>query len=413
MCDQQFLTQPTAFMTNDNLDLPFWEGFVASNLDRKEGAVWITLEADPAAAMVCSGCNSNCHRVHEASRRLIRDMPMFGESVWLWVPLRRLRCDQCGTRTERVEWLDRHARITRRLSDFVGLWCEKLPVAHVCKLSGLHWETVRKIERARLEGQLAMLPEARPQRLVMDEFALFKGHRYATVVLDADTRRVLWVGEGRSREAIRPFFNWLGAERCAEVQAVAMDMNTAFDLEVQQHCPNARVIYDLFHVIAKFGREVIDRVRVDEANRLKEDRPMRRVVKRARWLLLRNRENIPTSQLTSLNELLAANQALMTVYVMKASLKELWQPTSAWQWRRSWKTWLRMAHESDIAPLQKFANRLKSYWRGIVARVRWPMHTGQLEGINNRIKVMKRMAYGYRDSAFFFLKIKTAFPGNP
>jgi transposase len=272
---------------------------------------------------------------------------------------------------------------------------------------------VRRIERDRLERQLAALPPAQPTRLVMDEFALFKGHRYATVVLDADSRQVLWVGEGRSREAIRPFFGWLGPERCACIEAVAMDMNTAFDLEVRQHCPKARVVYDLFHVIAKYGREVIDRVRVDEANRLKDDRPQRKVVKRARWLLLRNRENVPTAQQASLDELLAANQALMTAYVMKAALKELWQPSGGWQWLRAWRNWLKMARDSGIEPLRKFATKLKPYWRGIAARLRWPMHTGQLEGINNRIKVMKRMAYGYRDSDFFFLKIKAAFPGNP
>ena len=247
----------------------------------------------------------------------------------------------------------------------------------------------------------------------MDEFALFKGHRYATVVLDADSRQVLWVGEGRSREAIRPFFEWLGPERCANIEAVAMDMNTAFDLEVQQQCPNARVVYDLFHVIAKYGREVIDRVRVDEANRLREDRPQRKVVKRARWLLLRNRENVPPAQQANLDELLAANQALMTVYVMKTALKELWQTSGGWQWLLAWRSWLKMARDSGIEPLRRFAAKLKPYWRGIAARLRWPMHTGQLEGINNRIKVMKRMAYGYRDSDFFFLKIKAAFPGNP
>ena len=338
---------------------------------------------------------------------------MFGQPVWLRVPIRRLRCGQCGTRTERVSWLDRHARVTRSLADFVSRWCEKLPVAHVCKLAGLHWETVRTIERARLERQLAALPEPQPKRLVMDEFALFKGHRYATVVLDADTRRVLWVGEGRSREAIRPFFDWLGVRRCTNIEAVAMDMNTAFDLEVRQHCPNARVVYDLFHVIAKYGREVIDRVRVDEANRLRDNRPQRKVVKRARWLLLRNPENVPPDQRTTLNELLAANQTLMTVYVMKASLKELWQHGSARSWLASWRNWLAMARDSGIEALRKFAAKLRPYWRGIVSRLRWPMHTGQLEGINNRIKVMKRMAYGYRDSAFFFLKIKAAFPGNP
>lgn len=103
----------------------------------------------------------------------------------------------------------------------------------------------------------------------------------------------------------------------------------------------------------------------------------------------------------------------MTVYLMKAELKALWSPTTAWGWRSAWKQWLRLADESAIPALKQFAKRLKSYWRGILSRVRWPMHTGQLEGINNRIKVIKRMAYGYRDSEFFFMKIKNDFPGNP
>jgi transposase len=400
-------------MSDHRLSLPFWEGFIATDLDVRKDEIWITLRRDPAAAMVCGGCGAHCYQVHDAGTRAIRELPMQGKPVWLKVPLRRLKCGACGTRTEAVSWLGRHARVTRALADFVGAWCEKLPVAHVCKLSGLHWGTVRQIERARLERQLAALPPALPTRLVMDEFALFKGHRYATVVLDADSRQVLWVGEGRSRDAIRPFFEWLGRERCACIEAVAMDMNTAFDLEVRQHCPKARVVYDLFHVIAKYGREVIDRVRVDEANRLKDNRPQRKVVKRARWLLLRNRENVPPAQQANLDELLAANQALMTAYVMKAALKELWQPSGGWQWLAAGRNWLKMAQESGIEPLRKFAARLKPYWRGIAARLRWPMHTGQLEGINNRIKVMKRMAYGYRDSDFFFLKIKAAFPGNP
>jgi transposase len=123
------------------------------------------------------------------------------------------------------------------------------------------------LERRALQTALSALPKAHPRRLVMDEFALFKGHRYASVVLDANTRRVLWIGEGRSRAAARPFYEELGPEGCARIEAVAMGMSTAFDLEVRQHCPKARVVYDLFHVVAKYGREVIDRVRVDEVIR--------------------------------------------------------------------------------------------------------------------------------------------------
>ncbi|WP_413795677.1 MULTISPECIES: ISL3 family transposase [unclassified Pseudomonas] len=362
----------------------------------------------------CSGCNESSPTTHEYCQRLIRDLPILGRPVRLNVELRRVGCGACGKRMEAVSWLDRYSRMTRRLAETVIQTCRRLPTLHVAQLFGLHWDSVRLLERRALQAELDKRPVARPRRLVMDEFALFKGHRYASVVLDADTRRVLWIGEGRSRAAIRPFFEELGPDGCARIEAVAMDMNTAFDLEVRQHCPQARVVYDLFHVVAKYGREVIDRVRVDEANRLRHDKPARKVIKQARWLLLRNPENLKSAdQQVHLQDLLAANQSLMTVYLMKAELKALWSPTTAWGWRSAWKQWLRLADESAIPALKQFAKRLKGYWRGILSRVRWPMHTGQLEGINNRIKVIKRMAYGYRDSEFFFMKIKSDFPGNP
>jgi len=401
-------------MPDDMFRLPFWEGFTVTRFQRQSDSLHLELEPAPDTPPRCSGCQRIGSPVHEHHWRTLRDLPILGHHVWLRARLRRVRCPQCGPKMEQVDWLDRYARLTRRLAQTVAQWCSKLPIRHVAQLFGLHWDTVRQLDRRRLEQQLATLPEAEPRHLVMDEFALYKGHRYATVVMDAETRRVLWVGEGRSREAIRPFFEWLGAKRCQAIEAVAMDMNTAFDLEVKQHCPQARVVYDLFHVIAKFGREVIDRVRVDEANRLKDDKKARQVVKQSRWLLLRNPENLKSEeQRVSLQELLAANQALLTVYVMKSSLKAIWSARTAWAWRAGWKEWMSQAAQSGIAPLMSFAKRLSGYWRGIVSRVRWPMHTGQLEGINNRIKVMKRMAYGYRDSDYFFLKIKAAFPGNP
>ena len=394
--------------------LPFWEGFTITRFQRQSSTLHLDLEPKQDTPPRCSGCQSVCRPVHEHHWRTLRDLPILGYQVWLRAKLRRVRCPQCGPKMEQVSWLDRYARLTRRLADTVAHWCSKLPIRHVAELFGLHWDTVRQLDRRRLEQLLNALPEAEPRRLVMDEFALYKGHRYATVVMDADTRRVLWVGEGRSREAVRPFFAWLGPKRCARIEAVAMDMNTAFDLEVKQHCPKARVVYDLFHVIAKYGREVIDRVRVDEANRLRHDCKARQVVKQSRWLLLRNPENLKSdAQRIGLGELLAANQTLTTVYVMKAGLKALWSARTGWEWRRAWKDWLAQAEESSIESLVRFARRLSGYWRGILSRVRWPMHTGQLEGINNRIKVMKRMAYGYRDSDYFFMKIKAAFPGNP
>ncbi|HAF94286.1 MAG TPA: ISL3 family transposase [Pseudomonas sp.] len=401
-------------MHDVNTFLPFWEGFSVIGIRPDGEALLIDLIPNPSRFPTCSGCHQPSTTIHEYCQRSIRDLPILGRSVRLNVELRRVECGACGKRMESVSWLDRYSRMTRRLAEAVTQACRRLPTLHVAELFGLHWDSVRLLERRALQAALEKLPKAQPKRLVMDEFALFKGHRYASVVLDADTRRVLWIGEGRSRAAIRPFFEELGPEGCARIEAVAMDMNTAFDLEVRQHCPQARVVYDLFHVVAKYGREVIDRVRVDEANRLRHDKPARKVIKQARWLLLRNPENLKREeQQLRLQDLLAANQSLMTVYLMKAELKTLWSPTTAWGWRSAWKQWLRLAGESEIPALKQFAKRLRGYWRGILSRVRWPMHTGQLEGINNRIKVNKRMAYGYRDSEFFFMKIKNNFPGNP
>lgn len=401
-------------MHDVNTFLPFWEGFSVIGIRPDGEALLIDLIPNPSRFPTCSGCHQPSTTIHEYCQRSIRDLPILGRSVRLNVELRRVECGACGKRMESVSWLDRYSRMTRRLAEAVTQACRRLPTLHVAELFGLHWDSVRLLERRALQAALEKLPKAQPKRLVMDEFALFKGHRYASVVLDADTRRVLWIGEGRSRAAIRPFFEELGPEGCARIEAVAMDMNTAFDLEVRQHCPQARVVYDLFHVVAKYGREVIDRVRVDEANRLRHDKPARKVIKQARWLLLRNPENLKREeQQLRLQDLLAANQSLMTVYLMKAELKTLWSPTTAWGWRSAWKQWLRLAGESEIPALKQFAKRLRGYWRGILSRVRWPMHTGQLEGINNRIKVIKRMAYGYRDSEFFFMKIKNDFPGNP
>jgi len=311
--------------------------------------------------------------------------------------------------------LDSRARITQRPRTWIEALTQLLPIAHVAKLTGLNWHTIKEIDHRRLEQRHGEFVANDVNRLVMDEFALHKGRRYATVIMDADRMRVLWVGEGNSREAIRPFFELLGPERCRQIEAVAMDMNTAFDLEVQNYCPQAEVVYDLFHVVARFGRDVVDRVRVDQANVLRDQPAARKVIKRSRWLLLRNRDNLKDDQGVRLDELLAANTPLATVYLLKmlkTELKEIWFAPSVREGAQRWRRWYRMAIDSQLTPAIQFAKRLKRYLRGILASALYRMNSSILEGVNNKIKVIKRMAYGFRDSAYFFLKIKAAFPGK-
>lgn len=364
--------------------------------------------------MLCDGCGQRVDSIHDVEVRSVRDLPVLGVATWLSVPRRRVACPRCGPRLERLEWLDRHARMTRRLADSVVRLCQVLSIKHTADFFGLHWSTVKDLDKRALQRTLEPLDLSGIEVLAMDEFAIQRGHRYASVVIEPRTRRVLWVGRGRSREDIRPFFDLLGEERCRRIRAVAMDMSAAYAGEVRAHCPKAEIVYDLFHVIAKYGREVIDRARVDEANRLRHDKKARKVVKTARWLLLRNRANLKRPQdHVRLDELLAANQALMTVYVMKDDLRQLWRQPSPEAARQAWAAWSEKAMASGIKPLMRFARNLASYAPGIVASASWPLNTSVLEGINNKIKVIKRIAYGFRDDAYFFLKIRAAFPGNP
>src|SRR5690606_11577887 len=299
----------------------FWDGFELHDVtELPAGGLLLRLQPRTEWLPRCSACGQRCRRIHETTIRRIRERDLFDRRVWLDVPVRRVCCTRCGVRVEHISWLAGRRALTAAMVRYVEALVRLLPVRQVADLLGLHWDTVKAIDQQRLQRDVVEPDRGRLRRLIMDEFALYKGHRYATVVACADTQQVLWVGEGRSREAIRPFFAWLGEAR-EQIEAVAMDMNTAMDLEVQAHCPNAAVVYDLFHVVAKFGREVIDRVRVDQANRLRADKPARKAIKQSRWLLLRNRDNLTNSQAVTLDELLAANQPLLTTYLLKEQLK--------------------------------------------------------------------------------------------
>ncbi|MBK4737904.1 ISL3 family transposase [Noviherbaspirillum pedocola] len=394
-----------------------WEGYLLRDSweETRSGQRWCVMRLEPKtrSRRCCSGCGRRVNAVHDKTERRVRDLPVFEVPVELVVTRLRMACGHCGPRLERLDWLAPYARVTTRLAASVARLCKVMSVRHVAEFYRLSWTAVKRIDLRTLERELGPVDLSGVTIIAMDEFAIQKGHRYATGIVEPASKRVLWVGRGRSREEIRPFFELLGAQGCAQLRAAVMDMNTAYDLEVRMHCPQAEIVYDLFHVVAKYGREVIDRVRVDEANRLRGDRAARKVVKSSRWLLLRNRENvIRENDQIRLNELLAANQALMTVYVLKDDLKALWNYRHRGYAMRFWEDWYERAISSGIGPLCQFARRLKPYLAGILAHTRWPLGTNLVEGINNRIKVIKRMAYGYRDDYYFFLKIRAAFPGN-
>lgn len=387
----------------------------------------ITLTSAAAAVKRCSRCGSPVEAVHDVTERRVRDLPLMGRDVWLVFPQTRLQCPRCGPTNEQVPWLDRYQRMTKRLAETLARLAQVLGVSAVATLFHLGWDAVKLVHARALAAWLGPMDAAdfsAVRRIAIDEFAIHKGQTYATLVVDADTKRVLWVARGRDAGALAGFFAALGPAGCARLEAVGLDLAIPFVTAVQAHCPRAAIVYDLFHALQRYTAQVLDRVRMDEANRIARPdrhtwrRPAERLRRHltgqgVRWLLLSAGGNLAPQARVRLKELLALNRALFVVYVLKEDLRELWRQRTRAAARRAWQHWYQRACESGIAALVRFANRLALSAEYIINHARHPLHTSLLEGINNKIKVMKRMAYGYRDDAYFFLKIRAAFPGIP
>ena len=401
-----------------------WEGFELADVTRDESTIppTITLTLRPIAghAKRCSGCAEIVEAVHDTTERRVRELPILGAATWLVFPRSRVECPRCGPTVEAVSWLDRYQRMTTRMAESIAHLAQVMTVQQVAQHFAVHWHTVKQIDKRAMARRLGPMEDQLDglRQLAIDEFAIEKGHRYVTIVLDVIAKRVVWLVRGRDQDALASFFIALGPTRCAQIEAVTLDMWRAYTNQVQHYCPKAALVYDAFHLIAKYGLEVVDRVRVDETNKLAKSvlfrgvvQAARRVIKGTRWLLLKNKANVKGKDRVRLKELLRANRALFVVYVLKDDLKQLWRFRARYAARRWWRQWRRRALVSRIRPLRKFVELITRHLDGILNHCQYPLNTGVLEGCNNKIKVLKRMAYGYRDDEYFFLKIRAAFPG--
>jgi len=356
-------------------------------------------------------CGREFDTYYDCKERSVRDLSYgpYKRSYLFFVQM-RVDCPDCGVVTESLAWVLPRVEYSKRLAAAVALACQEIrSIKAVAEQFGLHEKTVKQIDKAALEEELPDPSEASPKVIGVDEFSIRRHHHYATTVVDFEKKVVPYVAKDRTKESLAGFYKALGKEKCKAIEAVAMDMWRPYEEATREHCPNAEIVYDPFHLIAAYGREVIDKVRVRETwkayGRLLE------VIKGSRYLLLKNRENLDPKrdEPARLSDLLRLNRRLNTVYILKDDLKQLWFYKSE-AWARKWfQDWYLRAIRSRIEPLKKFARRLKEHLPGILAHCRYPIHTSFIEGVNNKIKVIKRVAFGFRDLKYFFLKIRGAF----
>jgi Transposase and inactivated derivatives len=292
---------------------------------------------------------------------------------------------------------------THRFAKYVVDLLRGMTLKDVANHLNVTWDTIKEIHSIYLERHYSPPSLKGVRNIGIDEFAVKKGHIYKTIVVDLDTGRILYVGDGKGVEALGKFW-----KRCrrhnVQIEHVATDLSAAFIASVFENCPDAVHVFDHFHVV-KLMNEHLDDIRRKVYN-MEKDINKRKVLKGTRYLLLGNGEDIFDKQhKTRLDNALSMNEPLSKAYYLKEQLREIWSQVNKDIAESVLDDWIKQARESKIPQLQKMSTTLLAHRKGILAWYDCHISTGKVEGINNKIKVMKRNAYGFRDERYFTLRL--------
>ena len=369
-----------------------------------EGAVIFTIE-QPRESYGCSACGSEDVIGRGQNARRFRTIPIGGKPVYLALAVPRVECRQCKVvRQVKIAFADPRVTYTKAFQRYALELLRDMTIQDVADHLGISWDVIKEIQKADLKRRFDRPKLKHLRHIAIDEISVAKGHRYLTIVLDLESGVVVHVGQGKGGEALSDF--WVRLRRAgAKVEAVATDMSPAYIDAVTTHLRGARLVFDRFHVL-KLYNDKLSELRRAMYRELK-DAMQKDVLKGVRWLLLKRPENLDPARKEPqrLQEALRLNQPLATAYYLKEELNEIWEQDDEEAAQALLMEWIVYAESSGIQMLHKFAQTLRLHAFGILAHYDHPISTGPLEGTNNKIKTMKRQAYGYRDQEFFRLKI--------
>ena len=282
-----------------------------------------------------------------------------------------------------------------------------MTVQDVAKELKLDWHTVKALDKEYMEKQLLRNPVKAPKVIGIDEISIRKGHTYRIVVSDLERRRPIWFGgKDRSEESLDEFYRLIGQKKAENISLAVMDMWKAFEKSTKKNAPQAAILYDKFHVMRHLG-EALDEIRKKEYARLYgKDRSF---IKGQKYTLLSNRENLSLDGRKALKKLLKANKRINTAYLLKELFGQLWSYLSAGWARKFFDNWKQSLKWQRLKPYEKFAEMIERHWDGIAAYsgLDNKVSLGFVEGLNNKIRVIQRRAYGLRDDEYLRLKVLT------
>jgi transposase len=379
-------------------------GYRYTRADYHGGQVTFTIEQEPHTCR-CPACGSRDVKPRGHIERRFRTVPIGSRATIVALPIPRVECPSCGrVRQVEVPFADRRRSYTRAFERYALELSRSMTIRDVARHLGVGWDTIKEIQKRDLARRFSKPKLKHLKRIAIDEIAVAKGHRYLTVVMDLQSGAVVFVGDGKAADALKPSWRRLRPSR-AKVEAVAMDMSAAYRSAVSTHLPDAKIVFDHFHIVKLFNEKLSDlrRSLYREATEVMH----KEVLKGTRWLLLKNPENLDAKkdERKRLEEALALNKPLAAAYYMKEDLRRFWEQPG----RRFATTfldgWIRRAEASGVKILQQMGKTLAAHRSGLLAYYEAMITSGPMEGTNNKIKTMKRQAYGFRDREFFKLKI--------
>src|SRR6202046_1154084 len=352
--------------------------------------------------LICSGCGRKINDAYDSYEREVRDLPCFEFRTTVVVELYRVRCPDCGVKTEKVPQLPSKAPFSKRFEEAVGLACESAAVRRVARQFGLASSTVRAIDVRYLSRWSEGRRKPALRHMGVDEIYLGKKQKFLTVVSNLETGEPLWFGSERKKETLDEFFRTqLKSGQRKRIEAACVGMWEPFRLSLEEWVPGCQIVYDKFHII-QHANDAVDEVR--RAEFFRKGRKMRDVIKGKKWLTLSSWKNLAQNQRGLLNQVFHLNRRVFKAYLLKESLEKLWDYRYEGAMLNYLHQWIDQLRWQRLPSFQKLAAMLLTNLTGILNYCRTPVRFGVVEAINGNIRMLINRGRGYTNMRYLLLK---------
>ena len=345
----------------------------------------------------CSGCFCRVDKGYDARQRSWRHLDLAGMRVVLRYELRRVDCPRCGVRIELVPWAEPDSWFTRDFEEHTAYLAQTTDKTTVVNTMRVAWRTVGEIARRVVDRVQRGDPLDGLKQIGVDELSYRRHHEYITVVIDHIAKRVVWARPGKDAATLGEFFKEFGPERCKQLEAVTIDMSGAYIKAVTEASPQATMIFDRFHV-QRLAQDAVDAVRRAEVRESRGTEEAK-VLKRTRFILLKNPWNLTNLEGQKLAELQRTNKPIYRAYMLKEGLAGILDGLDVDVARIKLGEWLGWASRSRLEPFEELARTVKAHFEGILAYIPLRLNNGRTEGMNGKIRTITRRSYGFHSAS--------------